>query len=52
MAFNIKTLDRKRERLERFLRNRVWPEIPKGVLHRRVTKNQREKILGYGPKGF
>ena len=48
----IQGTSNKRERLESFLRNRVWPEIPKGILHRCVRKKQREKILGYGPKGF
>ena len=42
----------KRQRLERFLQNRVWREIPKEMLHRRISKKQREMILGYGPEGF
>jgi antitoxin VapB len=42
----------KRERLASFLRDRIWPEIPPRLLHRRVAKKEREKILGYGPEGF
>ncbi len=41
----------RRERLEIFLRSRIWPQIPKELLHRRVSKKQREKILGYGSGG-
>ena len=42
----------KRERLETFLRSRVWPEVPRQVLHSRLSKKQRERILGIGPDGF
>ena len=42
----------RRERLETFLRSRIWPQIPKELLHRRVGKKEREKILGYGTGGF
>jgi antitoxin VapB len=42
----------KQERLLAFLRNRVWPQIPPELLHRRIAKKEREKILGYGPLGF
>ena len=46
-----KTAD-KEERLLAYLRNRVWPQIPPELLHRRTSKREREKILGYGPQGF
>jgi antitoxin VapB len=42
----------KQERLLTFLRNRVWSQIPPELLHRRIAKKEREKILGYGPLGF
>ena len=41
----------KRERLEPLLRNRIWPQIPTHVRGRRLSKRQREAILGYGPAG-
>lgn len=41
-----------RERLETFLRSRIWAQIPKELLHRRMAKKEREKILGYGTRGF
>ena len=33
--------------LLRFLEHEVWPQVPRSVLGRRVTKRQRERILGY-----
>lgn len=42
----------KEERLLTFLRSRVWPQIPPDLLHRRIPKREREKILGYGSQGF
>jgi len=35
-----------------FLEKEVWPEIPRKLLGRRVTKKEREQILGYGRGGF
>jgi antitoxin VapB len=39
------------EALRRFLEQEVWPEVPRSVLGRRVTRKEREAILGYGPDG-
>jgi antitoxin VapB len=41
----------KAERLERLLRNEIWPQIPRAVRGKRISKKEREKILGYGPHG-
>jgi antitoxin VapB len=41
----------KRERIRRFLEDVVWPTIPKRFLGKRITKKEREAILGYGPRG-
>ncbi len=41
----------KGERLHRFLEEVVWPTIPKHFLGKRITKKERERILGYGPLG-
>lgn len=43
--------DSKQARVERLLRERIWPEIPKKILGRTITKRQKERILGYGPAG-
>ena len=39
------------ERLQMLLQNRIWPEIPPELLGRRISKEEREQILGYGPEG-
>jgi antitoxin VapB len=33
--------------LLRFVEQEVWPHVPRSVLGRRVTKLERERILGY-----
>jgi antitoxin VapB len=39
------------ERLTRFLEDEAWPQIPADVLGRPVSREERERILGYGPGG-
>ena len=34
-----------------FLEKEIWPTIPRKLLGRRVTKRERERILGYGRGG-
>jgi len=34
-----------------FLENEIWPNIPRKLLGRPVTKRERERILGYGRDG-
>lgn len=34
-----------------FLEREIWPAIPREFLGRRVTKRERERILGYGKGG-
>lgn len=38
-------------RLQRFLENEVWPQVPAGQLGRRLSRAEEEAILGYGPEG-
>lgn len=40
---------RRREHLLEFLARDIWPELPHG---RRISKSQKEAILGYGEKGI
>jgi antitoxin VapB len=42
---------RRAERLDRFLEDEAWPQIPDAVLGRPISKAEREAILGYGPEG-
>lgn len=41
----------KEARLQRLLRNRIWPQIPARLRGRGISKKERETILGYGPGG-
>jgi antitoxin VapB len=41
----------RRARLLRFLRRTVWPSIPKGQLGRRLTREEEDALLGFGPDG-
>ena len=34
-----------------FLEREIWPNIPRKLLGRRVTRRERERILGYGRGG-
>ena len=39
-------------RLLRFLETEIWPHIPPDVRGTRITKAEREEILGIGPEGY
>lgn len=41
----------RREQLERWLEQEVWPSIPPEQLGRRLTREEEDAILGYGPGG-
>jgi hypothetical protein len=34
-----------------FLEKEIWPTIPRRLLGRRISKGERERILGYGRGG-
>jgi antitoxin VapB len=38
-------------RLTIFLERRAWPLLPSNGSRRRLSKKERERILGYGPGG-
>jgi antitoxin VapB len=38
-------------RWRRFLEEEVWPNIPPDLRGKKLTKEEREEILGYGPDG-
>jgi len=50
LAMRIVRRDRG-QALRRFLAEEVWPKVPAKALGRRVTRREREAILGYGPEG-
>ena len=49
LSLRILHLDREAV-LRRFLEDEVWPLLP-ATRGRKLTKRQREAILGYGPAG-
>lgn len=42
---------RRKERMLRFLRTKVWPKVPRKELGCRLTRGEEDEILGYGPEG-
>ena len=38
--------------LRQYLERNVWPEIPAGERGRTLTREEKDRILGYGPEGF
>ena len=50
LALRIVRRDRGRT-LRVFLEEEVWPQVPRKVLGRRVSRRERDAILGYGPEG-
>lgn len=38
-------------RLRRFLESEIWPRVPEGQLGRRLSREEEDDILGYGPEG-
>jgi antitoxin VapB len=39
------------ERLHRFFAEEIWALLPAGQRGRRVSRQEREAVLGYGPEG-
>jgi antitoxin VapB len=50
LALRTGAFDR-RAAIRRVLETEIWPALPDGVRGTRVTKAERERILGYGRDG-
>ena len=50
LAVRVVRRDRVQE-IRRFLEEEVWPQVPRKVIGKQVTRREREAILGYGPEG-
>lgn len=48
---SLRTVVDQRAHAVRFLEREVWPVVPKGEVGRRLTTEQEDAILGYGPQG-
>lgn len=35
----------------RYLEQEIWPKVPPGQLGRRLSRQEEDEILGYGPEG-
>ncbi len=42
----------RKEQLLEFLERSVWPKVPPGQLGRRLSRQEEDAILGYGPEGY
>ena len=50
LGFRVKRRSRKDEML-RFLEREVWPHVPAEERGRRLSREEEDAILGYGPEG-
>jgi antitoxin VapB len=50
LALGIVRRDRGRA-LRAFLEEEVWPQVPRKALGRRLSRRERDAILGYGREG-
>jgi antitoxin VapB len=50
LSYRIGRRDRKKE-LYRLLEQEIWPRIPPSILGKRLSRREKERILGYGPEG-
>ena len=50
LSFRVAAADRTARAL-RYLETEVWPTIPKNERGRRLTSEEEDAILGYGPDG-
>ena len=50
LALRVVRRDRTRDLL-RLLEEETWPHIPRAALGKRLSRKQRDAVLGYGPAG-
>ena len=43
--------ERPAARLRRFLEDELWPSVPERERGRRLTRDEEDELLGYGPEG-
>jgi antitoxin VapB len=51
LAFRAGLQDRTTQ-MKEYLEQEVWPQLPAGARRKKMTKREREAILGFGPSGF
>lgn len=45
------SVNSRRSRVLRFLEKEVWPTLPQSQVGRRISRDEEDEILGYGPGG-
>jgi antitoxin VapB len=50
LMLRVADLDR-RARLVRFLETEAWPHVPPDVVGTRLSRDEEDALLGYGPEG-
>jgi antitoxin VapB len=50
LMLRVADLDR-RARLVRFLETEAWPQVPPDVIGTRLSRDEEDALLGYGPEG-
>ncbi len=50
LALLVAPKDR-RAAMREFLEHEIWADIPRRLLGRRLTRREKDDILGYGPEG-
>ena len=43
--------ERARRLIDDLLEGEIWPQVPREVIGKPISREQREAILGYGPEG-
>jgi antitoxin VapB len=51
LSYRVHPTDRQARAL-RFLEREVWPRIPADQIGRRLSRDEEDEILGYGPQGI
>jgi antitoxin VapB len=51
LSYRVHPTDRQARAL-RFLEREVWPRIPADQIGRRLSMDEEDEILGYGPEGI
>jgi antitoxin VapB len=52
LALQRGSKEKRRQDLRLFMETQIWPQIPKELRGKSITKAEREEILGYGPEGY
>ncbi len=49
---SLRVTEPREERLLRFLKEEVWPQVPEHLLGKGISQDEQDEILGFGPEGI